>query len=81
LHDWNHGGGLGSVLDQVLVSVVQFSNTHKWQGRMDQMSKHSVYQNLLGHMRYHNVKGWLLDGCKRESAQTIMKAVENIPKH
>ncbi len=31
-------------------------------------------------MRYHSVKQWLLDGAKREDAQTIMEAVKNIPE-
>jgi hypothetical protein len=62
---------------------------------MSDMSEHEkeTYKNLLGHMRYHNVKQWLLDGsgdaryvkqwlldgCKSEDARTIGNAVEQTP--
>jgi hypothetical protein len=42
------------------------------------MSKH---ENLHNHMKYHQVKKWLLRGCEREDANTIRRAVERIPEH
>ena len=38
-------------------------------------------RNLHSHMRYHNIKQWLLDGCEREDANTIKEAVKRIPEH
>ena len=38
------------------------------------------YDNLHGHMQYHKVKQWLLDGADREDAQTIKAAVQEIPE-
>jgi hypothetical protein len=40
----------------------------------------SSEEELLSHMRHHRVKQWLLDGCEREDARTIMAAVEAIPE-
>jgi hypothetical protein len=37
-------------------------------------------RNLLQHMKYHGVKQWLLDGCKREDARTIKDAVQKVPE-
>ncbi len=40
-----------------------------------------TYENLHdNHMKYHNVKQWLLDGCDQEDARTIREAVKNIPE-
>jgi len=42
------------------------------------MSK-ETYENLHdNHMKYHNVKKWLLDGAIREDANTILAAVRRI---
>ncbi len=40
------------------------------------MDKYEREKNILGHMKYHKVKEWLLRGCKREDANTIREAVE-----
>jgi hypothetical protein len=40
----------------------------------------SYRRQLLEHMSYHNVKQWLIDGARREGAQTIGRALENIPE-
>ena len=40
----------------------------------------AAYKNILSHMHYHKVKKWLLDGAKREDANTIREAVERIPE-
>jgi hypothetical protein len=45
---------------------------------MSEQNKDS-YECLLGHMQHHNVKQWLIEGCKREDARTIMNAVQQIP--
>ncbi len=37
-------------------------------------------RNLLQHMKYHNVKQWLLDGCRNEDARTIGEAVRRMPE-
>jgi hypothetical protein len=38
-----------------------------------------TYENLHdNHMKYHNVKKWLLDGAIDEDANTIREAVERI---
>lgn len=37
-------------------------------------------ENLHGHMKYHKVKQWLLDGAKREDANTIREAIERMPE-
>lgn len=42
------------------------------------MSEHE--RDLLQHMKYHSVKQWLIDGCEREKAHTIGKAVRRIPE-
>jgi hypothetical protein len=36
------------------------------------------YETIREHMRYHNVKKWLLDGAKQERANTIYEALERI---
>jgi hypothetical protein len=41
--------------------------------------KMSAYDSLLGHLKHHEVKDWLLRGCKEEDARTIREAVENTP--
>jgi hypothetical protein len=33
------------------------------------------YEILLGHIRHHNIRKWLLRGCKDEDANTIREAV------
>jgi hypothetical protein len=38
------------------------------------------YDNLHGHMQYHKVKQWLLDGAEHEDAQTIKAAVQEMPE-
>jgi hypothetical protein len=38
------------------------------------------YESLLAHLSHHNLKEWLLDGCKREDARTIGEAVRRIPE-
>lgn len=40
-----------------------------------------VYESLLGHMRHHQVKKWLLVGAKHEKAHTIGEAVRRMPEH
>lgn len=37
-------------------------------------------RNLLQHMKYHNVKQWLIDGCEREDARTIREAIRAVPE-
>jgi hypothetical protein len=37
-------------------------------------------RNLLQHMKHHGVKQWLLDGCEREDARTILEAVRRMPE-
>ncbi len=39
------------------------------------------YDSLLGHLKHHNLKKWLLDGCEQEDANTIREAVNKIPDH
>lgn len=39
------------------------------------------YENVHGHMRFHNVKRWLLDGATQEDARTIKAAVKSVPEH
>jgi len=42
----------------------------------------AMYANLHNkHMKHHKIKEWLLRGCRREDANTIRIAVENIPEH
>jgi hypothetical protein len=38
----------------------------------------SPYENLRNHIRYHNVRKWLLEGAKREDANTIREAIESL---
>ena len=38
------------------------------------------YEDVKSHMDYHDVKGWLLTGCKDEDANTIRHFVEMIPE-
>ncbi len=39
------------------------------------------YENLLNHMKYHHIKDWLLRGAEKEDANTIHKAVRDIPEY
>lgn len=39
----------------------------------------SDYENLLEHMRHHDIKEWLLNGARKEDARTIAAAIERIP--
>jgi hypothetical protein len=36
------------------------------------------YDCLLAHIKHHNVRKWLLDGAKREDANTIRMAIERL---
>ncbi len=45
------------------------------------MSNSRGYRSLYGHMKHHKIKKWLLVGCEREEAHTIMQAVKRIPEH
>ena len=36
------------------------------------------YENLLMHLKHHDVKQWLVDGARREDANTIRVAVERL---
>ena len=36
------------------------------------------YENLLSHIEHHNVRGWLMEGARREDARTIMAAIKNL---
>lgn len=36
------------------------------------------YESLLGHIKHHNIRKWLLDGAKREDANTIRRAIERL---
>jgi hypothetical protein len=36
------------------------------------------YESLLEHIEHHNVRKWLLDGAKREDANTIRCAIERL---
>lgn len=47
--------------------------------RREYEHEYGSYENLVDHMKHHNVKQWLLDGCEREDAQTIRDAVKNMP--
>jgi len=38
-----------------------------------------VVMSLHGHMKYHDVRGWLLRGAKREDARTIYRAIKRMP--
>jgi hypothetical protein len=38
----------------------------------------STYENLLGHIEHHNLRDWLLRGCKDEDANTIREAVKSL---
>jgi hypothetical protein len=37
-----------------------------------------TYEELMKHVPYHNIRKWLLDGAKREDANTIRRAVERL---
>ncbi len=41
----------------------------------------SKEQELLGHLKYHKTKEYLLKMCKDEDANTIREALERTPKH
>lgn len=36
------------------------------------------YEHMLGHIEHHNIRKWLLDGARREDANTIREAVESL---
>lgn len=36
----------------------------------------SYEEVLLGHLLHHNLKDWLLRGCRAEEADTIRRAIE-----
>jgi hypothetical protein len=36
------------------------------------------YETLLAHIKHHNIRKWLLDGAKREEANTIRMAIERL---
>ena len=44
------------------------------------MTRRAIEHNLLQHMKHHEVKRWLLDGCKEEQAHTIGEAVSRVPE-
>jgi hypothetical protein len=37
-----------------------------------------TYEILLGHIKYHNVRQWLLRGAEGEDAQTIRAAIKRL---
>lgn len=45
--------------------------------RRIKMSK-PTYEHLLGHIKHHNIRKWLLDGAYREDANTIKSAIKNL---
>jgi hypothetical protein len=38
----------------------------------------SEYASLLGHIKHHNLRKWLLEGAKAEDANTIRMAIEKL---
>jgi hypothetical protein len=42
--------------------------------------REKVYRDLLTHMKYHQVKNWLLRGAEREDARTIGNAIRQMPE-
>jgi hypothetical protein len=38
----------------------------------------SDYDKLIGHIKHHNLRRWLLDGAKAEDANTIRVAIEKL---
>jgi hypothetical protein len=42
------------------------------------MDKLPQYESLLGHIKHHNVRKWLLDGARSEDANTIRIAIERL---
>ena len=42
------------------------------------MSQEEREQILRAHLDHHYPKAWLLEGCKREEANTIREAVERV---
>ncbi len=42
------------------------------------MSHKPSYESLLGHIQHHNLRKWLLDGAKREDANTIREAINSL---
>jgi hypothetical protein len=38
----------------------------------------SDYDSLLGHIKHHNLRKWLLEGAEREDAQTIRAAIKQL---
>jgi hypothetical protein len=37
-----------------------------------------TYDSLLGHIKHHNIRKWLLDGAEREEANTIRAAIKRL---
>jgi hypothetical protein len=42
------------------------------------MTEREQYDNLLGHLWHHDVRGWLLAGAREEDARTIKEAVKRV---
>ena len=42
------------------------------------MEKSPTYEILKSHLKHHNPKRWLLEGARREDANTIRVAVERL---
>ena len=38
----------------------------------------SNYESLLGHIKHHNLRKWLLEGAESEDAQTIRAAIKRL---
>jgi hypothetical protein len=36
------------------------------------------YESLLGHIKHHNLRKWLLEGAESEDAQTIRAAIKRL---
>jgi hypothetical protein len=36
------------------------------------------YRQIYSHVRFHNIRKWLMDGARREDARTIREAVERM---
>jgi hypothetical protein len=45
---------------------------------MSNLEKLPSYETLLGHIKYHDVRAWLLEGAEREDAQTIRAAIKRL---
>jgi len=42
------------------------------------MSWYRDYKTIREHMRYHNIKKWLIEGAEKEDARTILAALDRI---